>query len=497
MIFYGRKDEIRKISQWISSPAAEFCHVRGRRRIGKTSILEKISEKFKAFYFSGIADENDLNCRKRIAEIWDLYTGIQDLSTRNNEYKSWNNIFSYMTQYSRKNENKKVTLIFDEIQWLAKKGAGTLGHLKREWEKNWQFSDNVKIILAGSSSKFFLNQVDNPKGVLYGLRTSSDLIVLPFTLAEIDEYYSRPLNWTREQTCLISMMTGGVPYYLNQIIRNAREKDKNFFRIINKTFFTHKSIFLNELENILFLDFRKNDSTDNVKNILRSLGQDGTTEVEIVAKTGIPKTTVNTLIAKLIDYKIIYRCYPMGVRLKRNHSGARYVMRDPFLQFYFQVLEPLSNRIRENERALLFNGEVITSEKGYFIPNFSGKAFELLVFNLIEDRRNKNCSIFQKLNISDTDYKVGTYWKKNITQVDLIIESKIDREARIIEIKWLNQSVDASTPYIDQLNSKKYSPPKGYTATRFLICSRGFTKTFHNSIDNQIHLMNIDDLFPV
>ncbi|MBW1898214.1 MAG: AAA family ATPase, partial [Deltaproteobacteria bacterium] len=196
MNFYGRKEEIRIISKWIQSSNAELCHVRGRRRIGKTSILEKITKKFEAFYFSGFADESDLNCRTRIAEDWDKYTGIQDLSTRNKEYKSWKNIFLYITNYSKDNETKKIILIFDEIQWLAKKGAGILGLLKREWEKNWQHLENVKVILAGSSSKFFLNQVDNFKGALYGLRTVSDLIIQPFTIDEVNQYYSKQANWT-------------------------------------------------------------------------------------------------------------------------------------------------------------------------------------------------------------------------------------------------------------------------------------------------------------
>jgi hypothetical protein len=355
MIFYGRKDEIKLISQWIMSPNSEFCHVRGRRRIGKSSILEKVAEQYlNAFCFSGFADESDLNCRSRISEEWDHYTGIDDLSTRNNEYKSWKNIFLYITNYVKEHTDKVIILIFDEIQWLAKKGSGVLGHLKREWEKNWQHFDNIKVILAGSSSKFFLNQVDNTKGVLYGLRTVADLIVKPFTLSETNEYYSKPVGWTKEQTCLIYMMTGGVPYYLNQIQRNAKQ-DSNFFRIINQTFFINSSIFLNELENILFLDFRANDAMENVKNILRALGQEGTTEVNIVSRTGLPKTTVNTILSKLIDYKIIYRMYPLGSAVKKNKSGAKYIMRDPFLNFYFQVLEPLAHRIRDNEKAMPVN----------------------------------------------------------------------------------------------------------------------------------------------
>ncbi|ETR73355.1 MAG: hypothetical protein OMM_06986 [Candidatus Magnetoglobus multicellularis str. Araruama] len=84
MKFYGRKNEIDEISHWINSPNAEFCHVRGRRRIGKTSILEQIAQKHNAFYFSGFADESDLNCRVRIAEDWDQFANIKDLSTRNN-----------------------------------------------------------------------------------------------------------------------------------------------------------------------------------------------------------------------------------------------------------------------------------------------------------------------------------------------------------------------------------------------------------------------------
>jgi len=495
MNFYGRKDEIRMISQWLKSPNAEFCHVRGRRRIGKTSILEKVAEQYNTFFYSGFADENDLNCRTRIAEEWDKFTGINDLSTRNNEYKSWKNIFSYITDHAKKNTEKKVILIFDEIQWLAKKGSGVLGHLKREWEKNWQHFDNLKVILAGSSSKFYLNQVDNKKGVLYGLRTVADLNVKPFTLFETNEYYAKPIGWTKEQTCLIYMMTGGVPYYLNQIKRNSKQ-DSNFFRIINQTFFTKSSIFLNELENILFLDFRDNDAIVNVKNILHALGQEGSTESNIVSKTGLPKTTVNTIISKLIDYKIIFRLYPMGRAAKKNTSGAKYIMRDPFLNFYFQILEPLSHRILENEKAMLFNGDVITSDNGYFIQNFTGKAFELLVFNFLEDRRNLNCRMFKKLRIENLDYKVGTYWKRKISQVDLIIESHIDRESRIIEIKWINQRADISTPYIDQLKDKKYLPSSEYTVSRFLLCSRGFTQNFFQNVDENIHLMDINDLYP-
>jgi predicted AAA+ superfamily ATPase len=94
---------------------------------------------------------------------------------------------------------------------------------------------------------------------------------------------------------------------------------------------------------------------ENVKNILRALGQEGTTEVNIVSRTGLPKTTVNTILSKLIDYKIIYRMYPLGSAVKKNKSGAKYIMRDPFLNFYFQVLEPLAHRIRDNEKAMPVN----------------------------------------------------------------------------------------------------------------------------------------------
>jgi hypothetical protein len=494
MKFYGRKEEINVISQWIRSPNSEFCHVRGRRRIGKTTILEKIAEKYHAFYFSGFADENDLNCRNRIAEEWDQYVKIKDLSTRNHEYKSWKNIFLNMTNYAQGNTDLRVILIFDEVQWLSKKGSGILGHLKRVWESKWQHLDNIKVILAGSSSRFFFRQIDHIKGVLYGLRTVSDLIVLPFTLLEINDYYAKPHDWTKEQTCLIYMMTGGVPYYLNQIIRNAKN-DSNFFRVINKTFFIHTSIFLNELGNVLFLDFRDIDAIENVKKILRSLGQEGASEINIVSRTGMPKTTINTIISRLIDYKIIFREFPMGHVIKKNNSGARYVMRDPFLHFYFQILEPLSNRIKENKKGMLFTGDVIKSNKGYFIQNYSGKAFELLIFNFLEDRRNRNSRIFKKLNIENIDYNVGCYWKKKITQIDLIVESKEDRESRIIETKWINQIADVSTPYIDQLENKKYSPPSGYSLTRFLICSRGFSKNFYQTTTKKIQLLDIDDLF--
>jgi len=54
-------------------------------------------------------------------------------------------------------------------------------------------------------------------------------------------------------------------------------------------------------------------------------------------------------------------------------------MRDPFLHFYFQILEPLSSRIKENKKGMLFNGNVIASNKGYYKPGFGLPVAKVLI----------------------------------------------------------------------------------------------------------------------
>ena len=489
--FIGRRVELEHLRNICREPVSHLLHLRGRRRIGKTVLLLKIAELEQGFYFSGIDDESNASCRLRFAKEWDRYAGVTSLGQLREGFLSWESIFQQVGFYAEAHSDRPFVLIFDEIQWLAKKGAGILGQIKRAWESEWSSLNNFKLIIAGSSSKFFLSHVDNTKGVLFGQRTVADMHLGGFSLTELRDSFFSDYSFTCEQICLIKMMTGGVPYYLNQILRSLVVEKGNFFRALNKTFFCSTSIFLDEIDNLFSLEFKAGVAISNVISIVRATGQDGATKANIVKKTGLPDSTVNGLVAKLVDYKILNETYSF-----RAKSNSRYRRFDPFIDFYFQLLEPMREQIMDNSRdGMLFNGDVVATNKGFYIPNFSGKAFELLLFNFFKNKEQVNAPIYDSLSLREKRYEVGAYWVDKVTQIDLIVESSEDRESRIIEAKWLNQRVDISTSYVDQLKNKKYCSPDGYKQSRFLLCSGGYSKDFSLSLPDNIKILHLEELF--
>ena len=87
-------------------------HVRGRRRIGKTELLKKISVIYGGFYFSGIDDESDLNCRLRLVRSWAEYSEDFQLLNYKESLLTWEIIFQNITKFIRESSRQKQVISF-------------------------------------------------------------------------------------------------------------------------------------------------------------------------------------------------------------------------------------------------------------------------------------------------------------------------------------------------------------------------------------------------
>jgi len=458
MAFLGRSTELNRLEKLLSSDKAELAFVRGRRRVGKSWLLSEFRKNHvdEVFYFMGSDDASDRRGREDFAEAWDYFAGTE-LSDLKQTKLTWQRLFREMIEYAQK-KRRHLLLCFDEIQWLCKGQSGFAGKIKEAWVDLEKYQ--VKIIICGSSRKFFKESVEGDEKLLRGLKTQADIKVAEFTLSEVKNFYFS--KWTDEQIILAYMMFGGLPYYLERI------ESGNFIRSINDTAFLKESIFLEEVDDILGLEFNA-AGVKTIKKLLGSLGPDGATVKKIIEKTGLPSTTVYDNIEKLKDYELVFE----KVKMNGESSEIKYILKDYFLNFYFQILEPLENKIKTNEhKALIFPGECIGSNTGYYVPNFSGKAFELLICRILESKDSRNSQIFKILNIRDENYEIGTYWSMT-TQVDLIVECETGREARILECKWINKENLKPANYIQQVLDKEYEPNKGIeTKTYFVAASQ-------------------------
>lgn len=482
--FYARKNQVRLIQEFVRKPGSQLTYLRGRRRIGKSALLQFVqSGTPNCFYFAGAPDARKEQALRDFAYAWDRFDPGSHLSELNSLAQNWARFFQEIAQKAKKSQQPLV-LFFDEIQWMATKGSGFIGRLKAAWDE-WKQTGRIKLILCGSSNKFFHQHAGGEEKILRGLKTFAEIWVPPFTLGEIKKFYFP--EWNHEEICLVTMMVGGIPYYLEQIPRES-----NFIRAVNQAFFTRSTIFLDEINEILSLEFNKSGAK-TVRLVLSAVAGKGATEQTIKEKTGLAKSTIHDSLNKLIDYQLVFYESPMHARPKKNDAGVRYYLKDFYLNFYFKILERLEIRIKKNEKSLLFPCECLDSKSGFYIPLFSGDAFEKLVRNILENKMDMKAPLFEKLALMDEDYQIGSYWDRD-SQIDLVVEHQGDREARLIECKWVSNKLP-STVFSDIL-SKKYPLPKDYRKKNFLISSCFVLKKLKKqSSAGDIILLTLEDLF--
>jgi len=488
--FVGRVRELEQFAEFVRAPDSGFTHLRGRRRIGKTELLRRVRDEWpRTFYFMGRSDESNRAAMKRFARDWDAFTGKRHLTRLRTSELSWDELFGAVSGQARV-EEEPLILLFDEIQWMAAKRSGFVGLLKQYWGE-WRKLGNLKVVLCGSSNRFFHTYTDGEMAALRGLRTHASIFVEPFSLAELRSDWFP--NWTSTEICLTAMMMGGVPYYLENL-----PADDNFIRAVDRGVFSASTIFLEEVDALLKLETMTAGSRKKVKGILATLGENGATQAKVVKATGLPQNDVHKTLDRLLDYGLIVDRRPLGPS-NANRRGVRYAMEDPYLNFYFTVLEPLTARIRSRDSHQLFPTEVLGSNRGYYIEGFTGSAFERLIGAVLERGRNdlsaRAPGIFQKLKLRTGSYEWGTYWSHGKTQIDIVVRGLDDREVRIIEAKWTNRTVDAASPYPEQVLAKMYDP-QDWRMSFYLALSAGHSQGFGQRAARMgIGLIDLEDLF--
>ncbi|MEQ1665770.1 MAG: DUF234 domain-containing protein, partial [Bdellovibrionales bacterium] len=135
-------------------------------------------------------------------------------------------------------------------------------------------------------------------------------------------------------------------------------------------------------------------------------------------------------------------------RINRSGFPSRYILKDFFLNFYFTVYQNYLTRIQKNTSGKDLVFADLLNKNGYYIENFTGKAFENLMRYELEGP-NPNAKLLKMLKLHHADFFVGTHSTKE-TQLDLVVLSDKDRLVRVLECKWGQENISE----IEQLCQK-------------------------------------------
>ena len=230
----GRKEEIKRLEKFLVSPKSEFVAIYGRRRVGKSYLVEEVYKDDIAFRAIGsyIKDKDEKTYRQ--IQLEHFYESLLDAGASEDTSRptNWREAFRQLRKYLETINTKRRIIFLDELPWLAGPQSSEmiteLGYFWNSWADRQR---NVILVVCGSATSWMLDNVIRDYGGLHG-RLTETMRLLPFTLKECEGYFNnRGFHLSRYEIAIAYMAFGGVPYYLDRIDneKNLSENIDNFF----------------------------------------------------------------------------------------------------------------------------------------------------------------------------------------------------------------------------------------------------------------------------
>lgn len=421
----GRKREQDELLSRYHSNSSEFIAIYGRRRVGKTFLVNSTFKDQYAFKHTGLSPFEDGSKRKitmadqLLSFHYSLlrYGQSEDTPVPQN----WQEAFFRLERLLQtKADGHKMVVFIDEMPWMDTPRSKFVSAFEN-FENNWvNERDDIMLIICGSSSSWILKRIVHNKGGLYD-RVTCHMKLIPFTLKETEEFFrSKGVEMERYDIVRTYMAFGGVPYYLGYI-KPGLSVEQNIDEILFRENAPLSGEF-NRLFNTLFTNSEK-----YVKLVRFLVKRNyGYTREEISKGTGISEGGgLSDYLTKLAEADFIDQYRPAMSVTKEDY----YRLKDCFCIFWLRFIEGKAGKDPH------FWQNNYTSNK---IVSWQGIAFEQICLSHVE-------SIRRALGINGTN----TVTSKMIIpsekpgdggQIDLVIE-RSDRNANLCEMKFYSSEV--------------------------------------------------------
>jgi AAA+ ATPase superfamily predicted ATPase len=455
----GRLEEKKVLEEALSSDKGEMVAVIGRRRVGKTFLVNEVLGDYIVFQQTGIRHASAERQVRTFSNKLSLIAG-EALP----EIKDWLDAFFQLRLVleSKLKEGKKLVLFFDELSWLAAPDSDFLDYLAHFWN-DWAARQNIVVVLCGSVSSWIINKVINDKGGLHN-RVTRYLHLKPFTLLETEAFLvSRHINFTRYQIFQLYMAFGGIPLYLEDV-----EPGRSVAEAIDKLCFSDTGLLREEFSRLYPALF--DDARYHIE-VVRTLAEHprGLSRGGIIDNSNTPNSGVATRVLEELEQSDFIRSFvPFGKKKK----GKIYRLIDEYSLFYLRFIE---------NNQLSGGGTWMKMSQLPTYKVWGGYAFESVCMKHIP-------SIKKALDISGVYTTTYSYAHRGTedspgVQVDMLLE-RADGVINLFEIKFHKNELALTEASAEQLRRRvqlfeQYSKTKDQVILT-LIVSGGFKVNKHS-----------------
>ncbi len=460
--FIGRREELAELQRYERKGTASLIVVKGRRRIGKSTLVEEFARACSFYEFSGLAPSGKATKQSQLDEFANQMRLVFNIS----EIKAhdWTDLFLLLATKTAKG---KVVVFLDEISWIGSKDPDFLGKLKNAWDLYFKRNPELILIICGSASAWIEKNILSSTAFLGRISYTLTLEELP--LNDCNKFFEGAgSKLSAYDKFKILSITGGVPRYLEEVQPRYSVEEN-----IHNLCFKKGGLFTHEFKDI-FSDLF-GPRSEKYKQIVRLLVYENLEYAAICERLNVEKSgLISEYLNDLVTSGFVSKDYTWN--LKTGIASPllfNYRLKDNYLRFYLKYIE---NKLGEIERNL-YQFRSINLLPGW--ATIMGLQFENLVMN---NRRY----IHKRLRLSPDDIVAENPFfqrsgsRQQGCQIDYMIQTRTNI-LYICEIKFSRNEIKKEI--IKEVSTKidRLVVPRGFSYCPVIIHVNGVSDSVIDS----------------
>ncbi len=414
MEFLNRIEEQDILKAEIAKPDSRFIVLYGRRRIGKSALLQHVLKKNCIYY---LADINEAEVQRSffISQFSELISGIDRV-----QFSDWNTLFNLINNQLK----HKITICIDEFPNLVQTSPELPSVIQKiiDMKQNSRFH----LILCGSSQQMMQGLVLDKTSPLFG-RAHRIMKLMPMSI----QWLSEVLKITPAQAVEEYAVWGGIPRYWE-----LRSEYPSLETAIKELILNPYGVLHEEPLRLFMEDLRNAVQPISIASLI---GQGCHKLSEIAARLNKPATNLTRPMQTLIETGYIKRDIAWG-ESEKNSKKTLYRLIDPLSNFFFTFITPNQSRLHSGHIDNTYS--LIQSR----FPIYVSEAWEELCRQYVSD-----------LEIDGIRFLPAQRWwsqskREASAEIDIISESINGEYLLVGEAKW--QFKHKTTSILNELDNK-------------------------------------------
>ena len=329
--FIDRIKEMETLKNEYEKEGSSFVVIYGRRRLGKTTLINEFCKGKKCIQFLATEEEEQEN----INSFKDVVAeALDNKLLKEAIISSWDTVFDVIAD--KADGKEKLIVVIDEFQYLGKSNPAFPSILQKIWDTRLQ-DKNVMLIVCGSLIRMMKSQVMDYSSALYG-RWTAQIRMRQIPFAYYKSFYK---NLSLEDQITRYAVTGGVPIYIELFTGEGDIRE-----LIRKNILNMGSFLYEEPEFLL-----KNEISEVGRffTILKTIALGKRKLADISKAVKLPQTQIISYLKTLIELDLVTREVPVTEDNPEKSRMGLYRITDNYIYFWFRFVYPYRAYIDRDE----------------------------------------------------------------------------------------------------------------------------------------------------